>query len=370
MSGSTLGERYRVTTWGESHGLALGAVVDGCPAGLELSEADIQPDLDLRRPGQSRVTTQRKESDRVEILSGLFAGKTTGTPISLMFRNEDADSSKYDEIRDLFRPGHADYTYLAKYGLRDHRGGGRSSARETAARVAAGAIARKHLGLQGIRTIAMIRQVGDIHWEPPEDSGSIARDAIYASIVRCPDEKISERMIAAINEARKDGDSIGAVVEARAMGVPAGLGEPVFDKLDADLAKAFMSIHAVKGVEIGSGFRAASMRGSEHNDGMIGAGDRPAFRSNWAGGVLGGISSGQEIVIRIAVKPASSILKEQETVDVELNPRTIRVEGRHDPCVGPRAVVVAEASLCVVLMDHWLRRFGERSVSGEGTVLR
>ncbi len=368
MSGSTFGKKYRVTTWGESHGAALGAVVDGCPSGLELSESDIQPDLDLRRPGQSRITTQRKESDQVEILSGLFEGKTTGAPISLLFRNEDADSSKYDSIRDLFRPGHADYTYLSKYSLRDHRGGGRSSARETASRVAAGSIARKFLGLHGIRTVAMIRQVGDIFWEPPEFSEEIVRDSVYGSIVRCLDDDISKQMISVIDEARKAGDSVGAVVEVRAMGVPAGLGEPVFDKLDADLAKVMMSIHAVKGVEIGSGFQAASMRGSEHNDEMFAVDDRLAFQSNWAGGVLGGISSGQEIIVKIAVKPASSILKKQNTVDTGLNQKTIRVEGRHDPCVGPRAVVVAETSLCIVLMDHWLRRFGEQGDPGEGEI--
>jgi chorismate synthase len=282
---------------------------------MDLCEADIQPDLDLRRPGQSRVTTQRKESDRVEFLSGLFEGKTTGTPISMLFRNEDADSSKYDIIRDLFRPGHADYTYLAKYGLRDHRGGGRSSARETAARVGAGSIARKFLGLQGVRTVAFIRGIGEILWEPPEETEAIDRDAVYRSIVRCPDAKVEERMIEAVEAARKEGDSLGGLVEVRASGIPAGLGDPVFDKLDADLAKAMMGIHAVKG---------------------------------------------QEIVLRLAVKPASSILKEQQTVDTQLQPRAIRVEGRHDPCVCPRAVVVAEAMVCVVLMDHWLRRFGER----------
>ncbi len=360
MSGSTFGEQYRVTTWGESHGPGLGAVVDGCPPGMDLSASDIQPDLNLRRPAQSRVTTQRKESDRVEILSGLFEGKTTGTPISMMFRNEDADPSKYDEIRDLFRPGHADYTYLAKYGLRDHRGGGRSSARETAARVAAGSIARKFLGGQGIGTVAFVRRIGEITWEPPEETASLDRAAVYASIVRCPDDAISERMVEAIDAARQAGNSLGGIVEVRATGVPPGLGRPVFDKLDADLAKAMMGIHAVKGVEIGSGFRAASMTGFQHNDSMFNDGGRVGFRSNSAGGVLGGISSGQDVVVRIAVKPASSILKEQETVDVNLESRKIRVEGRHDPCVCPRAVVVAECMLCVVLMDHWVRRFGER----------
>lgn len=360
MSGSTFGERYRVTTWGESHGPGLGAVVDGCPPGVELSASDIQPDLDLRRPGQSRVTTQRKESDRVEILSGLFEGKTTGAPISMVFQNEDADSSKYDEIRDLFRPGHADYTYLAKYGLRDHRGGGRSSARETAARVAAGSIARRYLGLRGVRTTAFVRRIGEIVWDPPEETASPDRAAVYRSIVRCPDEETSARMVEVIDAARRGGDSLGGIIEVRATGVPPGLGRPVFDKLDADLAKAMMSIHAVKGVEIGAGFRAASMTGFQHNDSMFNDGGKLGFRSNSAGGVLGGISSGQDIVVRIAVKPASSILREQETVDVNLEPRTIRVEGRHDPCVCPRAVVVAEAMLCIVLLDHWLRRFGER----------
>ncbi len=361
MSGSTFGILFRLTTWGESHGPAVGAVVDGCPAGLELSKADIQPDLDRRRPGQSRVTSQRKEADRVEILSGLFEGKTTGAPICMLFHNEDVDSSKYDEIRDLFRPGHADYTYQVKYGLRDHRGGGRASARETAPRVAAGAIAKKYLAGQGIGIAGFIRQIGEITWEPPQETSAIDREAVYKSIVRCPDPKISEAMIQAIDAARKEGDSLGGVVEVRAQGVPPGLGDPVFDKLDADLGKAMLGIHAVKGVEIGSGFRAARMPGSEHNDWMFNDKGKVGFRTNHAGGVLGGISTGQDVVVRLAVKPPSSILKEQETVDKDLRSKTIRVEGRHDPCVCPRAVVVAEAMLALVLMDHFLRNLSSRT---------
>lgn len=360
MGGSTFGLLFRVTTWGESHGKAIGATVDGCPAGLELSEADLQPDLDRRRPGQSRVTSQRKEADRVEILSGLFEGKTTGAPISLFFLNEDVDSSQYEEIRDLFRPGHADYTYQVKYGLRDHRGGGRASARETAPRVAAGAIAKKYLAQQGIEIVGFVRQIGEITWEPPVETSAIDREAVYQSIVRCPDPQISEAMVRAIEAARKEGDSLGGVVEVRALGVPAGLGDPVFDKLDADIGKAMLGIPAIKGVEIGSGFESSRMRGSEHNDWMFNDRGKVGFRTNHAGGVLGGISTGQDVVVRLAVKPPSSILKEQETVDKDLRSRTLRVEGRHDPCVCPRVVVVAEAMLALVLMDHFLRDLSSR----------
>ena len=288
MSGSTFGILFRLTTWGESHGPAVGAVLDGCPAGLKLSKADIQPDLDRRRPGQSRVTSQRKEADQVEFLSGLFEGKTTGAPICMLFHNEDVDSSKYDEIRNLFRPGHADYTYQIKYGLRDHRGGGRASARETAPRVAAGAIAKKYLAGQGIGIVGFIRQIGEITWEPPQDTSAIDREAVYKSIVRCPDPKTSEAMIQAIDAARKEGDSLGGVVEARAQGVPPGLGDPVFDKLDADLGKAMLGIHAVKGVEIGSGFRAAQMPGSEHNDWMFNDKGKVGFSDESRGGGPGG----------------------------------------------------------------------------------
>lgn len=345
MSGSSFGQIFRVTTFGESHGIALGAVVDGCPAGLSLSEEDLQKDLDRRKPGQSKLVTQRKESDAVKILSGIFEGRTTGTPIGLIVYNEDAKSKDYDAIKDLFRPGHADYTYFKKYGFRDYRGGGRASARETVARVAAGAIARKILAGEGIEIIGYVAQVGPVKIKKI-DFSQIRQNPLF-----CPDPDAAKEMTRVIQQAQSEKDSVGAKVEVVAKGVPAGLGEPVFDKLDAALAGAMMSINAVKGVEIGAGFEVVEMRGSENCDPITPAG----FQSNNAGGILGGISNGDEIVVRLAVKPTSSIAIEQETIDIHGRPAKIATKGRHDPCVGLRAVPIAEAMMALVLVDHFLR---------------
>ena len=349
MSGSSFGKLFKITTWGESHGRGLGVVIEGCPAGLPIKESEIQLELNRRRTGQSKVTTTRKEGDQIQIMSGVFKGKTTGTPISLLVENEDADSSKYELIKDLYRPGHADYTYDMKYGFRDYRGGGRSSARETVGRVAAGAIAKKLLALERIKIIGFTRQVGK----------HIAKDIDYReienNIVRCPDKKIAEKMINSIMRARKKGDSLGGVVEVIAQGVPAGLGEPVFDRLDADLAKAVMSMPAVKGVEIGVGFQSAIMTGSECNDVFVMKNRKVTTATNNAGGILGGISNGMDIVIRLVVKPTSSINKAQDTVTQQGKKAEIRVEGRHDPCVATRAVPIAEAMVAITLIDHLYR---------------
>ncbi|MGB3940473.1 MAG: chorismate synthase [Candidatus Manganitrophaceae bacterium] len=345
MSGSTFGQIFRITTFGESHGIALGAIVDGCPAGLPLSEEDLQKDLDRRKPGQSKLVTQRKESDAVKILSGIFEGRTTGTPIGLIVYNEDAKSKDYEMIKDLFRPGHADYTYFKKYGFRDYRGGGRSSARETVARVAAGGIARKLLAREGIEIIGYITQVGPVKIKKI-DYSEIRQNPLF-----CPDPDAVSEMTRAIQQAQSDKDSVGAMVEVIAKGVPAGLGEPVFDKLDAALAGAMMSINAVKGVEIGAGFKVVEMRGSENCDPITPTG----FQSNHAGGILGGISNGDEIVVRMAVKPTSSIAIEQETIDIHGRPAKVSTKGRHDPCVGLRAVPIAEAMMALVLVDYFLR---------------
>jgi len=346
MSGNTFGVLFRVTTFGESHGKALGAVIDGCPPNLDLAEADIQEEVDRRRPEGHAASTSRKEEDRVEILSGVFEGKTTGTPIALLVVNRDADSGAYDDLRDVFRPGHGDYTYFKKYGIRDHRGGGRASGRETAARVAAGAIARKLLSREGIDVVGYTVEVGGIAIE------RFSRDDINGNRLRCPDPEAATRMEQRLEEARNEGDSLGGIVEVRVTGCPAGLGEPVFDKIDADLAGALMSIGTVKGVEIGDGFRAARMKGSESNDPI----DPAGFRSNHAGGVLAGITTGQEIVIRAACKPIASIALEQQTIDAQGNPRRISVQGRHDACVIPRIIPVCEAMVCLVLADHLLRQ--------------
>ena len=346
MSGNTIGVLFRVTTFGESHGPALGAVIDGCPPNLDLSEADIQAELNRRKPGGHKASTPRNEEDRVELLSGIFEGKTTGTPIALLIRNSDVDSGAYDDLRDVFRPGHGDYTYMKKYGTRDHRGGGRASGRETAARVAAGAVARKILAREGIEILGCSVELGGIFIE------TWSRDAIGANRLLCPDPGAAERMEAKLAEARREGDSLGGIVEIRVTGCPAGLGEPVFDKIDADLAAALMGIGTVKGVEIGAGFEAARMKGSQSND-PIGPG---GFRSNHAGGVLAGITTGQAIVIRAACKPIASIALEQETIDVRGNPRKIAVRGRHDVCVIPRIIPVCEAMVCLVIADHLLRQ--------------
>lgn len=349
MSGSSFGKLFKITTWGESHGRGLGVVIEGCPAGLPIKESEIQLELNRRRTGQSKVTTTRKEGDQIQIMSGVFKGKTTGTPISLLVENEDVDSSKYELIKDLYRPGHADYTYDMKYGFRDYRGGGRSSARETVGRVAAGAIAKKLLARERIKIIGFTRQVGK------HIAKNIDYREIENNIVRCPDNKIAEKMINSIMRARKKGDSLGGVVEVIAQGVPAGLGEPVFDRLDADLAKAVMSMPAVKGVEIGVGFQSAIMTGSECNDVFVMKNKKVITATNNAGGILGGISNGMDIVIRLVVKPTSSINKAQDTVTQQGKKAEIRVEGRHDPCVATRAVPIAEAMVAITLIDHLYR---------------
>jgi chorismate synthase len=349
MPGNSFGQLFRITTWGESHGEAIGVVVDGCPAGLEISKEDIQSELDRRRPGQSKITTQRKESDSVEILSGVFEGKTLGTPISLMVRNEDVISKSYEDIKDTYRPGHADFTYDAKYGLRDYRGGGRSSARETVGRVAAGAIAKKILNLNGIKTYGFVRQVGRIV------ARKVDPDEIERNIVRCPDAAKAEEMIELIEKVRKEGDSIGGTVEVVSTGLPPGLGSPVFNKLDADLAAALMSLGGIRGFEVGMGFEASKRKGSQVNDVMYkDKSGKLRFKTNNAGGLLGGITNGEDLVVRIAIKPTSSISKVQHTVDKYGNPKELRVKGRHDPCLCPRAVPIAEAMVNLVLADHLL----------------
>jgi chorismate synthase len=346
VSGNTFGRIFTVTTFGESHGVALGCIIDGCPPGLELSETDIQGDLDRRRPGRNRHTTQRKEADQVKILSGVFEGKTTGTPIGLLIENTDQRSRDYGEIKDKFRPGHADYTYQQKYGIRDYRGGGRSSARETTMRVAAGAIAKKYLkGRLGIEVRGYLSQLGPIELAAT-DLSSIDDNAFF-----CADPSRIEELDDFMDELRKQGDSIGAKISVLASNVPPGLGEPVFDKLEADIAHGLMSINAVKGVEIGAGFAAVTQRGSEHRDEMSADG----FSKNDAGGTLGGISSGQDIVASLALKPTSSVSVPGKTIDKTGAETDIVTKGRHDPCVGLRATPIAEAMVALVIMDHYLR---------------
>ena len=346
MSGNTFGRLFAVTTFGESHGPALGAIVDGCPPGLELGEADLMRDVERRRTGTSHHTSQRKEPDQVRILSGVFEGRTTGTPIGLLVENTDARSRDYEKIKDRFRPGHADYTYQQKYGHRDYRGGGRSSARETVMRVAAGAIARKYLGERlGVRIFGYLAQLGPLALAP------LAPEQAYDNPFFCPDPARVAELEALMWQVREAGDSIGARVTVVARGVPPGLGEPVFDRLDADLAHAMMGINAVKGVEIGTGFGVVAQRGSEGRDELTPSG----FTSNHAGGVLGGISTGQDIVVSMALKPTSSIQVPGRTIDVDGRPVEVVTTGRHDPCVGLRATPIAEAMLALVLMDHWLR---------------
>jgi chorismate synthase len=358
MSANSFGHLFRFTTWGESHGPAIGCVVDGVPPRIPLSEADIQPWLDRRRPGQSRFTTQRQESDQVKILSGLFEGQTTGTPISLLIENEDQRSKDYSDIKDKFRPGHADYTYWSKYGIRDYRGGGRSSARETASRVAAGAIARKvlnHVLAAPVSIRGALIQMG----AHAIDRSRWDWDAVEKNPFFCPDAVSAKAWETELDAARKAGSSLGAIIEITASGAPAGLGAPIYGKLDADLAAAMMGINAVKGVEIGAGFGAASLSGEENADEMRMAGGEVAFLSNQAGGILGGISTGQDIVVRFAVKPTSSILANRKTVNTKGEDVDIMTKGRHDPCVGIRAVPVGEAMLAVVLADHLLRHRGQ-----------
>jgi chorismate synthase len=356
VSGNSFGTLFRFTSWGESHGPAIGCVVDGVPPRMALSEADIQPWLDRRKPGQSRFTTQRREPDNVKILSGVFEGQTTGTPISLLIENEDARSKDYDALKDAFRPGHADYTYWKKYGIRDHRGSGRASARETAVRVAAGAVARKILG-PGIQIRGALIQIGPHKIDRARWDWNAVDDNPFWS----PDRQMAQTWKGYLDDIRKRGSSVGAAIEVVASGVPVGLGEPIYDKLDADLAKAMMSINAVKAVEIGAGFAAAALSGEENADEMRMRDGAVEFLSNHAGGILGGISTGQDIVVRFAVKPTSSILTPRRTVDVHGQEVEVSVKGRHDPCVGIRAVPVGEAMMAIVLADHLLRHRTYRS---------
>ncbi len=353
MPGNSIGQAFRITTFGESHGEAVGVVVDGCPAGLRLSVPAIQAELDRRRPGQSTLVTQRKESDEVQLLSGVFEGITTGMPIALLIRNEDARSGDYRHIATKYRPSHADFTWQEKYGWRDYRGGGRSSARETAARVAAGAVARQLLGQAGITIQAWVSRVGDLGLEA--DYRTLDLSLTERNPVRCPDPELAARMEALIRTVRKAGDTIGGHVTCLVKGCPVGLGEPVFDRLHADLGKAVLSINACKGFEIGSGFEGASMRGSRHNDAYYNDEGTIRTRTNHAGGVLGGVSTGMDIYFKAAFKPVATIVQEQESVDMEGRATTVEGKGRHDPCVLPRAVPIVEAMTALVLADHWLR---------------
>jgi chorismate synthase len=352
MSGNTIGKLFTVTTFGESHGPALGCIVDGCPPGLALGESDIQPEVDRRRTGTSQFVSQRREGDEVKILSGVFEGKTTGTPIGILIENTDARSRDYEKIKDRFRPGHADYTYQQKYGFRDYRGGGRSSARETVMRVAAGAIARKYLAERlGVRISGYLSQIGDKVIEP------VKPEAAYENPFFCPDPARVQELEDLMWKIRSDGDSLGAKVTVIAKGVPPGLGEPVFDRLDADVAHAMMSVNAVKAVEIGAGVAAAAQLGSQHRDELTPGG----FLTNNAGGILGGISSGQDVIVHVTLKPTSSIQVPGKTIDLSGNPVEVVTTGRHDPCVGLRATPICEAMLAIVLMDHLLRHRGQNA---------
>jgi chorismate synthase len=353
---NTFGQLFRVTTFGESHGGGVGVVIDGCPPCIPITDADIQCELDRRRPGQSAITTQRKEEDRCEILSGIFEGKTLGTPIAILIRNQDARPEAYEAMRETFRPSHADFTYEAKYGIRNWQGGGRASARETIGRVAAGAVARRVLATiySRIEVFAYVTQVRDL--AAAVDRGAITREQIEANPVRCPVAAVADEMAKAIERARGEGDSLGGVIECVARNVPAGLGEPVFDKLEADLAKAMLSLPASKGFEIGSGFAATQMRGSEHNDEFETRGGQIATRTNFSGGIQGGISNGEDIYFRVAFKPTATIGREQGTVTKSGEATKLAARGRHDPCVLPRAVPIVEAMAALVLCDHALRQ--------------
>lgn len=358
MAGNIFGSIFRITTFGESHGVAVGVVIDGCPAGVPIDIQTIQQDLTRRKPGQSNIVTQRKEEDQVEIQSGVFEGLTTGTPISMVIINKDQKSRDYDHIKDKFRPSHADFTYHEKYGIRDYRGGGRSSARETVARVAAGAIAKSFLAASGIKIQAYVSQVGPIRFTG--DIRKIGFDAIEKNIVRCPDPEMAEKMIAFIKQIRKEGDTIGGRISCIIDGVPVGLGEPVFDKLHADLGKAMLSINAVKGFEYGSGFSAITMKGSEHNDLFLKQEGSISTSTNFSGGIQGGISNGMPIVFDVAFKPVATLMKDQVSVDKEGAEVTVTGKGRHDPCVVPRAVPIVEAMAALVLADHLLRARGNK----------
>lgn len=355
MAGNTFGQLFRVTTFGESHGGAVGCVVDGCPPGLAISKEDIQKDLDRRKPGQSKITSPRMEEDKIDILSGVFEGKTTGTPIMMMAKNKDAKPEDYKVLKTLFRPGHADFTFQKKFGIRDWRGSGRASARETLARVAAGAIAKKFLKEKlNIEFLAFVQQVGEIMTDI--DFNKVTSEQIESNIVRCPDKESADKMIELIEKVRKEGDSIGGVVMAVIKNAPIGLGEPVFDKLPADLGKAMLSINAVKGFEIGSGFEGVKMRGSQHNDQFqLDKKGKISTKTNFSGGTLGGISNGENIYFRVAFKPVSTIKKTQKTVSLENEEVKLEPTGRHDPCVLPRAVPIVEAMAAIVIMDHYLR---------------
>ena len=357
--GNTFGRAFRVTTWGESHGDAVGVTVDGCPPGLPLSVEAIQAELNRRRPGQSDISTQRKEADEATVLSGVFEGVTLGTPISIGVWNRDARGKDYDYMRHLYRPSHADYTYQAKYGIRNWKGGGRASARETVGRVAAGAIGKLFLASEyGVDIVGYVKRVQSL--KADVDPETVRAEDVESNAARCPDQDIAIQMIERIKEARKAGDSLGGVVEAVARGVPPGLGEPVFDKLDADLAKAMLSLPACKGFEVGSGFAGTKSTGSKHNDPFYSEGGRIRTRTNNSGGIQGGISNGENIVIRAAFKPTATIASAQDTVDEDGAPATMRGRGRHDPCVLPRAVPIVEAMLAIVLTDHALRQRGQR----------
>lgn len=358
---NSFGKLFTITTWGESHGGGVGVVIDGCPANLPIDVAEIQAELDRRRPGQSKIVSQRKEADTVTILSGVFEGRTTGTPISMMVANTDARPEAYAEMREKFRPSHADYTYQTKFGLRDHEGGGRSSARETIGRVAAGAIARKILAkASGVEVRAWVQRVHDIAM--PADAAFPSHEAVEATPIRCPHPETAARMIERIEAVRSEGDSVGGVIECRVRGVPAGLGEPVFDRLEADLAKAMLSLPATKGFEVGSGFDGTFLKGSEHNDAFEVREDRVRTSTNRSGGVQGGISNGEEIVFRVAFKPTATIQKTQKTVDTSGSETELAARGRHDPCVLPRAVVIVEAMAALVILDHWMRQHAQNKV--------
>lgn len=352
--GNTFGKLFRVTTFGESHGGGVGAVIDGCPPRLAIAREEIQLELDRRRPGQSSVTTPRDETDQVQILSGIFEGKTLGTPIALLVRNQDQRPEAYDHLKDVYRPSHADFTYEKKFGIRDHRGGGRSSARETVGRVAAGAVARKLLAeLHQVEIVAWVRRIHDL--EAILDPAAVQREAVEAQIVRCPDPEVAARMVERIHQLKEQGDSVGGVIEAVARRLPVGLGEPVFDRLEAELARAMLSLPAVKGFEVGSGFAGTYLTGSQHNDPFFLQDGNVRTRSNHSGGVQGGISNGEDLHLKVAFKPTATIARAQETVDRQGRSTELAAKGRHDPCVLPRAVPIVEAMMALVLADHLLR---------------
>ena len=358
--GNSFGHIFRITTFGESHGPAVGVVIDGCPAGIDIDEKFIQKELDRRKPGQSRISSQRKEEDKVEIMSGIFGGKTTGTPILILIWNKDQRSKDYGHIADKFRPSHADYTYWAKYGIRDYRGGGRSSARETAARVAAGAIAKLILNKKGIKIQAYVSQVGDIKLDKPYNELDL--DQVEFNVVRCPDPDTAEKMIQLIDHTRKNKDTIGGIVTCVIKGVPAGLGEPVFDRLHADLGKAMLSINAVKGFEYGSGFSGVTKKGSEHNDLFYMDKKKVRTRTNYSGGIQGGISNGEDIYFNVVFKPVATIMMDQESINEEGEKTIVTGKGRHDPCVVPRAVPIVEAMAGLTIMDHYLLNKSARNI--------